>query len=242
MHTPRGGGHVYVDALLKTTTNVFDRCRCDRDHDGNLDVRGKASYAVFAGRNYSRPHWPPGVYGVEDLPPWIRQVLQFPNGEPVDTDETVVGCEDLLERALGESVPGNRNGRGLWLACQLRDNGIGESEAEEVVENFARRVPAGDHPYSENEALATLRSVYKTAPRDPWGTGDRNNGEPLDLRPNLWSLGAFLARPRSRMIVEDMLSEGALGVLYGPPGAGKTGSSSRSVERALMVGPVKGPS
>jgi hypothetical protein len=77
----------------------------------------------------------------------------------------------LLWRALARVAPGRPNGRndtGLWLACQLRDNGCTESQAAAVMCSYASRVPLGPHPYTEDEALATLASAYLRPRREPW--------------------------------------------------------------------------
>ncbi len=77
--------------------------------------------------------------------------------------------ERLTERALQDAEPGRRNERGVWLACQLRDNRYGFDDALTAMFDFARRVPPSDHPYTERHATRTLASVYRRAPRAPWG-------------------------------------------------------------------------
>jgi len=76
-------------------------------------------------------------------------------------------AEYYLQRALAVASPGNRNCTGFWLACQLRDLGLDESEAEGYMIQYANGVPPGDHPYTAEEALASLRSAYKREPREP---------------------------------------------------------------------------
>jgi putative DNA primase/helicase len=80
--------------------------------------------------------------------------------------------EELLERALQRVRAGEgRNDVGLWLACQLRDNGQDEAEAERVVLEFQARVADdGDHAYTEQEARASVRSAFTRSAREPWGT------------------------------------------------------------------------
>jgi hypothetical protein len=60
-----------------------------------------------------------------------------------------VAHEELLRRALDRIVEGSdegRNGTGLWLACQLRDNRYSRAEALVVMAEFVRRAPQGGHP------------------------------------------------------------------------------------------------
>jgi putative DNA primase/helicase len=39
---------------------------------------------------------------------------------------------NLLDKALRKAIQGSRNETGLWLACQLRDSGYTEGEAESI--------------------------------------------------------------------------------------------------------------
>lgn len=66
-----------------------------------------------------------------------------------------------------EAKPGIRNQMGFALAIQLRDAGLTLHEAEEYMLEYAHRVPNGIHPYTEREALLTLRSAFTRARRDP---------------------------------------------------------------------------
>jgi putative DNA primase/helicase len=83
---------------------------------------------------------------------------------------------ELVRRALaGEHNQGpGRNNGGLWLAVQLRDNGISESEAETILlRDYVPHVGPTDTqgkpaPYTSAEARATLKSVYARPPREPW--------------------------------------------------------------------------
>jgi hypothetical protein len=80
----------------------------------------------------------------------------------------------LLDRALADARPGTRNATGLWLACQLRDHGTPELEADAVLAAYAGRVPPGSHPYTVREAWATVRTAYRRSPRDPWSRDRRD--------------------------------------------------------------------
>lgn len=71
-----------------------------------------------------------------------------------------------LQKAILKATPGNRNATGLWLACQLRDNGVEHAEAEYLMLQYAASVSTHDDPYTDREALASLRQAYKHAPRE----------------------------------------------------------------------------
>jgi len=74
--------------------------------------------------------------------------------------------DKLLEKALTKATQGSRNETGLWLACQLRDKGYSKVEAEGIILNYASRVRGNStKPYTEAEAIATLKSVFNRPPR-----------------------------------------------------------------------------
>jgi hypothetical protein len=73
-----------------------------------------------------------------------------------------------LQQALQKAVPGTRNTTGFWLACQLRDNGVGFLNATQLMQRYAATVAGrGSQLYTEREALRSLSSAYSTPPRAP---------------------------------------------------------------------------
>lgn len=77
--------------------------------------------------------------------------------------------ERILSKAIDRAQNGSRNDTGLWLATQLRDNGFSEGDAEPYHLRYAQAVrERGDHTYTEQEALKTLRSAYSRTAREPW--------------------------------------------------------------------------
>lgn len=81
--------------------------------------------------------------------------------------DTKAKAREFLQQALNDGTPGNRNEAGFWLACQLRDLGIDAGEASEHMRAYARGVPEGDHPYTEEDAQSSLEQAYSKAPREP---------------------------------------------------------------------------
>lgn len=66
-----------------------------------------------------------------------------------------------------QRAPGHRNDTGLWLACQLRDSGIGQSDAATAMRQYQAAVDNSEDPYTEDEAMATLESAYSRNARPP---------------------------------------------------------------------------
>ncbi len=81
-------------------------------------------------------------------------------------DRTRKAREFTLEAAQ-KALRGNRNDVGFWLACQLRDLGLDAGKASEHMREYARSAPAGDHPYTEEEAQTSLRQAYSYEQREP---------------------------------------------------------------------------
>ena len=61
--------------------------------------------------------------------------------------QTTANAESLfgkiLDNAISSSASEGRNNAGFWLACQLRDDGFTQAEAESAAETYACRVGDG---------------------------------------------------------------------------------------------------
>ena len=143
----------------------------------DVDVRGDGGYVVAPPSihpNGTRYRWIiPCDVPLAPLPEKLLDLLRKPEvpqreeKEPVPAEAKGRIARRLLKRALRRAEPGNRNDVGFWLACQLRDAGLSMEEAEAHMLEYASKVPQGKEPYTEREALASLRSAYGEPPRDP---------------------------------------------------------------------------
>lgn len=84
-----------------------------------------------------------------------------------DTPQGDRAGEYWLERAGDMAHVGTRNETGFWLACQLRDARLMFADAESIMRSYAQKVTTSSEPYTEAEALASLKSAYSKAARDP---------------------------------------------------------------------------
>lgn len=130
-----------------------------------IDIRGHGGYVNFCGKNgktsYEVLIWPTddSIITVEQLPSELQKALK-------QKPKTL--AERLLQEALDRAQPGKRNDTGLWLACQLRDNGLSQSEAEAIMRKYTAQVDnSGKEPYIETEAMATLHQAYTRPVREP---------------------------------------------------------------------------
>lgn len=85
---------------------------------------------------------------------------------------------------LNKALVGARTSRheaGLYLACQLRDGQYRQDISETTMRQYARTVTAWkSEPYTEDEAMETLKSVLATTPREPVAPAD--NSAPTQKR------------------------------------------------------------
>jgi hypothetical protein len=132
-----------------------------------LDLRSRGYICTGSGYSWLDGHGPDCP--LTDAPGWLLDLIrEMSKPKQISTAPTVGSMagagEYWKEYFLSRASVGNRNESGFGLACQLRDSGLSESEAEQVMSAFAAGVPAG---YSEREALASLRQAFQGARREP---------------------------------------------------------------------------
>lgn len=184
VRTGSGGYHVYFahPGWPVKTLNGKSARELGQRWPG-LDIRADGGYAAFCGRNdQGRYAWlqAPVLEQVERLPYDLRRFLgllhapepMYPSRHaPAETAsrQPISLTTRLLERALLRVGMEGRNNAGFWLACQLRDMGVVGAEARLTMLEYTRRVPPINvkgqrEAYTEQEALASLRSAYRREP------------------------------------------------------------------------------
>src|SRR5579862_1915370 len=140
-----------------------------------LDIRGDGGYIVAAPSLHwsgARYLWADESAEIAPCPDWLLEViLQQPQSQaggasrPQETAQRSSRDSTAfwLDKALAVAMEGNRNNTGFWLACQLRDDGVSEHEAELTLDEYARVVPGTS--YSIQEALASVKAAYSRPPR-----------------------------------------------------------------------------
>jgi putative DNA primase/helicase len=193
VRTPNGGYHVYLEHprwTVKTLNGKADHT-LGRNFPG-LDIKGDGGYVLFAGRNQTgeyvlvRDDLRPDPLTV--LPDEVRERLGLlhppddaaENSTPIPAEvvrasgPSRISESVLVSRALVLAGAEGRNNAGVWLACQLRDNGYSESEAEAAMmagyrpNTGSRNMKGQLEPYTEGDVLATIRQVYQRPAREPW--------------------------------------------------------------------------
>jgi len=188
VRTGSGGAHLYLrhPGWKVPTVNGRSKQELGRRYPG-LDIRGDRGYAILAGQNqdglyeWVRPMEPDPL---DVLPEDLRNYLGLlhppnpesanGNGDGATNGSGRVHSDKLIRHALDLVQSGRgRNDAGFLLAVQLRDNLFPESEAKSVMRSYVSQVPninlKGKHePYTDHEALHSLKQAFSRTPREPW--------------------------------------------------------------------------
>ncbi len=201
VRTGGGGFHCYAThpGHHVPTLNAKSKRALGAKYPG-LDIRGDGGYAVFCGSNEKGEYrWLSAEFNdLSALPEDLRHLLGLipPTAATANgsghghyatpaTDSAVADIPWLIGQALQRAPREGRDNCGFGLACQLRDNGYNQAEAETAMREYASRVrptntKGQSEPYAVDQALRSLRSAYSQAPRAPIVRGHscNRNSEP----------------------------------------------------------------
>lgn len=167
--TPSGGYHVdfFHPGFRVATVNAKSSLALANQFPG-MDIRGDGGYVLFWGEtdrgSYS---WlrDPDPHEIELLSPELRQLLGLAN--PFDEPES------FIKKAWTRASSEGRNAGGFWLALQLRDNGVEQSQALAALMKYRAGCSTLNRKgeleeYSEAEILASIDQAYSRPAREPW--------------------------------------------------------------------------
>ena len=163
--TPSGGAHL----IFKYPPGIKVPNNAGKLGAG-LDLRSDGYICTGGDYKWLDQHAPGST--LTEAPPWliecIQRLTERPGRAPAKTEASTDAGNFWLRYYLKRAIPGNRNQSGFDLACQLRDSGLAEQQASTIMINYASLVPdkPGD-PYTEQQALATMRSAYSSPARKP---------------------------------------------------------------------------
>lgn len=193
--TGSGGSHQYLEypGWPVQTLNSKSKVEMGKLYPG-LDIRADGGYAVFCGRNGAGEYQQlrdltpdPLTMLPDDLKNYLG--LSHPpkergngNFKQKTSNNGRVSIEVLTSRALDRVGTEGRNNAGFWLACQARDNGYSQSEAESAIQAYGDRVPETNtkgerEAYTLHDAIASVREAYRKPDRDPWNWNGCSNGQ-----------------------------------------------------------------
>jgi hypothetical protein len=162
-----------------------------------LDIRGDGGYSIISGFTVKGgyqwlrdpepdpldllPQHVRRFFGLEE-PPRYNHSRPPANQNPGLPDEEWASragsAENLIVGALSVASRCGRNNAGIWLACQLRDNGHTQAQAETIGADYVRRVAGSNtrgecEEYTEEEYRKSVGSAYSRPPRAPWSENGR---------------------------------------------------------------------
>ncbi len=110
--------------------------------------------------------FPERRYDPSDFEVWIPEQKERAPIEPGERNPKI--ASRLLTAAKYRVRAGKtRNDTGFWLAAQLRDAGVAIESAYQFLDDFQSDCPASNHPYTPQEARASVKSAFSRPPRDP---------------------------------------------------------------------------
>jgi hypothetical protein len=138
-----------------------------------IDVRADGGYVVLPpSKLYDRLSyiWGDTAVPIAPAPSWLLDSL---TNQPLQHERNPQGGGfalsvegKWLSEAVEKAREGNRNQIGFFLACQLRDDGLSEQQAREMMLSYVDQVGAGQTTYTAKEALTSLKSAYRRPPRE----------------------------------------------------------------------------
>ena len=177
VQTGSGGYHVYFQHPGQFVKTLNGKSKQELgQHWPGLDIRGDGGHGPYRWlRN-------PMLEKVNQLPQELRTLLgllneteeassfSFKAQERESQHQGNLHVRQLLSEALMRSGTEGRNNVGFWLARQLRDLPLTETDARPLMSEYARcvsttNVKGQTEVYSEHEALSTLKSAYSHAPK-----------------------------------------------------------------------------
>lgn len=167
--TPRGGRHY----LFKYPEGIDVPNNAGKYAPG-IDLRSNG-YLATGGDGTGYEWINPINTPLADAPDWILKRIQELNepkpAEVIQVREPIQAenpADYWFNKAVKEAKLGSRNETGFNLACQLRDSGISETEANLYLSLYANSVPQSkEDPYTYREAIASVKQAYSGVPREP---------------------------------------------------------------------------
>lgn len=164
--TPSGGMHLYYAAAghdVKSAANALG---------AGLDTRARGGYVVAPPSRIGdlAYTWLDEEATLTPFPAEFAVLLSRPSTTQIAGNGTQVHMDagaHWLERAVARAAQGTRNETGFWLAAQLRDAGIAQADAWQVMADYAARVSLPGNPYTVEEARKSLTSAYSSPAREP---------------------------------------------------------------------------
>jgi hypothetical protein len=223
--TPSGGWHLYYlrppGSTIRNGVNVLGP---------GVDVRTRGGYVVAPGSSTPLGRYVLSVdMAPQPLPPWLRERLEQRRAEPringevahgVDPDAAVLRAREWLANAAPAVQGEGGDHRTFAVCCKIRDLGVPQDRALETLEDWNSTCnPPWDLADLERKIINAWKYGQNPpavdAPEAHFGVVD----DGLLLHPGAITREEVL---RLKYVVKDWIDEDQVGMLFGPPGSGKT--------------------
>lgn len=241
IRTPRGGRHIYFAGELPPTQHKLG---------AHIDTRGVGSYvlvppSVVNGKPYEFENDFTDDYALAPVPEWIGERLAQFSKDAMKASVTDLDMPQNVERArsllnsyieAGHVAVTGEGGdaRTYATACEVLNLGVSPETALELMEEWnAHCVP----PWEHDELITKITNAAEYAQNEPgaWATETTEAvfGSTLDklgltgassqsIQFKGYSLAEMQARPVPPWLIKEVISDHGVGMLFAPPGAGKT--------------------
>lgn len=232
-HTPSGGRHL-----------VYRARRAVRQGANKLgpgvDIRSRGGYIVAAGSSLGA-----GDYGAEqiigptDAPAWLVERCGEATAAPAPVQSEIVvaparaearAIEYLKSAPSGEA--GSRNDTGYKVAAKLKDSGVSQAAAAELMAEHWRCNP----PLEPSELAHVVNSAFRYGRSAPGSSAPEADFEPVvtaegehhplvaapKRKLKLEMYGDIEPDLSVRPLIRGVLDQGASSIIFGKPNAGKT--------------------
>lgn len=251
--TPRGFHHYFIGASPSSASKIGLHC----------DTRSEGGYvllppSIVLGREYILNN----DVAYAPLPDWIIKALEEPEiirqaeVEELDLNVNIQRAEDWLGTIIGAEQGHGGDEYTYKVCCRLRDFGISELKAFEVLETWNNRC---NPPWGADELQNKIHNAYSYAQNEPGNLAIESSemafGDTVaKLNPVKQSRFLFKTEkefenePEPKWIIKDLISERSTALLYAPPSSYKsfialdvalsTSSGNICFGETPVVGPV----
>lgn len=169
VYTTRTAGHVrIVFRLSEQITNPAKYARYARALAQKLG--GDLAATSISQLWYTQPGCEVLIVGQTIPFDVLESLLPTYDPEPRTAETVSHSPDELLQIAIDAGQPGNRHAAGFHLALELRSLNMPHDAAKRILLEYqaavaTRGADRGLEPYTQNEALTTLRGLYRTRRR-----------------------------------------------------------------------------
>jgi len=220
-NTPSGGRHLYFSGRTKNTNGKLAQ---------GIDCKSLGGYVLAPGSaiNGQRYEWTNDC-DTAPLPSWVSQKIgearERANGDPppdrFDHPADIAWARRYLRDTEAKPEGSGSDNQTYEIACKLRDRGLSEETAFELM------CTEWSHPHEESWVREKVKNAYRYATGEAGSESTAAFDEAPDISPKRRrfqprKFSELLTLSSPKWLVERLIPEAGLALLYGKPKVGKT--------------------